>query len=621
MADINLITLIILLPFLSFIFCLFLKKNKKVAGILFSFFCFISLVFSIILYRNNINLPIQHITFHWFNLSDKPYFLSILLDKYTYQMLILVNFISMLVGLYSMEYMRMDTQIHRYYGFLGLFLFSMIGIIFSGNLFQMYFFWELVGFSSYLLIGFWYQKPEAIKASKKAFIMNRIGDLCFLIGIFLCFNYFGNTEIPNLVYSDKIAQHGTLIGLLLFGGCIAKSAQFPLHTWLPDAMEGPTPVSALIHAATMVAAGIYLIVRVFPVFTPDALLAISIIGCISMLMAGAKAIVQSDIKKVLAYSTISQLGLMVLAVGSANPNLAFNHLIAHGFFKAGLFLCAGAVIHTIHKANPAIDAQNMNQMGGLRKQIPIVFWCYTICAAALIGLPFFSGFVTKDAIITAWHHKSGILNNLIFISLLVSSLFTATYMGRQLRMIFGGNAKIKLNQNKQDAIKTTWLYIPIILLAGLSTFIVIPLFSIQTHDVNLAAILSTFAAIAGILISYFLREKLNTFGTYSSKIDTFYEIFIGKKIILVAAMIYKIDYIIFDGFTKLATHLTLILAEFVKWIDNYLIDGFVNAIAKLSNKVGKVFSSFQSGQFQWYISAMIIILMILFVLTGNLIEN
>ena len=291
MADSNLISFILFLPFFAFIFCqLFTKKHKNWAGISFCTLIFFALILSVLLYANNSTISKEVISFNWFSVANKQFTISFLLDKYTFQMLILVNFIGLIVGLFSIEYMRNDPAKHRYFGFIGLFLFSMLGIILSGNLFQMYFFWELVGFSSYLLIGFWYTKPEAIAASKKAFLMNKIGDMSLLIGIFLCFQHFGSTQIIDLSSAGQNSNDLTVIGLLLFGGCIAKSAQFPLHTWLPDAMEGPTPISALIHAATMVAAGIYLIIKVFPIFTPTALLWISTIGCISMLMAGVKAI-------------------------------------------------------------------------------------------------------------------------------------------------------------------------------------------------------------------------------------------------------------------------------------------------------------------------------------------
>jgi NADH-quinone oxidoreductase subunit L len=621
MADINLILLILVLPLIAFATIpLFKNKFKDWSGILFCTICLFTLILSVFSYKNNINFPQKSISFAWFNIGEKPISVSFLLDNYTYKMLILVNCISLLVGLFSIEYMRKDAAKNRYFGFIGLFLFSMIGIIISGNLFQMYFFWELVGFSSYLLIGFWFTKPEAIEASKKAFLMNRIGDICFLIGIFLCFQQYGNVEINSFLSTNK-SENQTLIGLLLFSGCIAKSAQFPLHTWLPDAMEGPTPVSALIHAATMVAAGIYLIIRVFPVFTPHALMVISVIGCVSLLMGGAKAIFQSDIKKVLAYSTISQLGLMVLAVGASAPALAFNHLIFHAFFKAGLFLSAGSVIHAIHHAQPKLDAQNMNLMGGLRTKLPLTFSAYSICAAAMIGLPFFSGFISKDSIIEAWAHKPGFFNQIIFISLLISSLLSAIYMGRQALLVFmGENRSADLEQVviKENAI---WIKLPLLFLAICSTFLIAPIYAVSLPTINFIAILSTIIAISGLILVYIFRQKLIFSGEYSSKIDAFYDKIIAKSNLIFAGKISWFDQYILDGFINLVTYITVELAVIIKWCDENIVDGMVNLAAKLTNRIGKNFTKMQSGQFQWYISAMVILLILIFIAAGRLENN
>lgn len=621
MADINLILLILILPLIAFATIpLFKNKFKDLSGVSFCTICLISLILSIISYKNNLYLPQKSFTFPWFTIGEKPISVSFLLDNYTYKMLVLVNCISLLVGLFSIEYMRNDTAKNRYFGFIGLFLFSMIGIIISGNLFQMYFFWELVGFSSYLLIGFWFTKPKAIDASKKAFLMNRIGDICFLIGIFMCFQQYGTVEILSFLNSNKI-ENQTLIGLLLFGGCVAKSAQFPLYTWLPDAMEGPTPVSALIHAATMVAAGIYLIIRVFSIFTPQALIIISLIGSVSMLMGGVKAIFQSDIKKVLAYSTISQLGLMVLAVGASAPNLAFNHLIFHGFFKAGLFLSAGSVIHAIHHAQPKIDAQNMNLMGGLKKNLPLTFIAYSICAAAMIGMPFFSGFISKDLIIEGWAEKSGFFSQIIFSSLLISSLLSAIYMGRQAWLIFmGENRSADLEQIKIKE-SVIWIKVPLLFLATCSTFLIAPVFGVEIPNINFIAILSTIIAISGLISVYFFRQKLIFSGEYSSNIDALYDKIFVKSSLFFARKISWFDKYIFDGFTKLITYITVELGIIIKWFDENIVDGMVNLAAKLTNRIGKNFTKMQSGQFQWYISAMVILLILIFIAAGRLENN
>lgn len=613
MTDLLLINFVLFLPLFVFIISqLFNGKSKSFVGIIFATSCLIGLFLSIWAFANNSSSEPQIFKLPWFSIGKNDFVISLITDRYVYQMLILVNFISLMVGIFSIEYMRKEPAINRYFGFIGFFLFAMNGIILSGNLFQMYFFWELVGFSSYLLIGFWYEKPKAILASKKAFLMNRVGDICFLIGIFLCFQKFGDTEISHLIYSPKLADNGTVVGLLLFGGCMAKSAQFPLHTWLPDAMEGPTPISALIHAATMVAAGIYLIIRIFPVFSPDALTFISVIGCISMVMAAVKAFMQTDIKKVLAYSTISQLGLMVMAVGGAAPNLAFNHLLMHGFFKAGLFLSAGSVIHSIHQANHEIDAQNMYLMGGLRQKLTITFWAYCFCAAAMVGLPLFSGFITKDQIVELWHFKSGIFNNIIFSLLLITTLLSAAYMVRQIFLVFFGKTRSVELQNIEIKEDSFLIKMPIIILAFASTFIGASFFGIELGGINFIAFLCTTLTIIGLYLAYFFREKLMHFTNYQSKIDQFYQRFVVNFFVKISNKISKFDALIFDGFTKLASGSTVFISNIVKWFDESIIDGLVSFMAWLMNRFGKSFNKLQSGQFQWYISAMVLILIILF---------
>lgn len=616
MANSLLIASILFLPLFAAIVCmLFFQKRKSMAGYFFISITSISFILSSILFAKSNNIAANYINFHWFKIGNYNFTASIILDKYSYLMLILVNFITLLVAVFSIEYMHKDPSKHRYFGFIGLFQFSMIGVVLSDNLFQMYFFWELVGFSSYLLIGFWYQKEAAIQASKKAFLMNRIGDICFLIGIFMCFQAFGTSQIESLKLLDNSTQF-TIIGLLLFGGCMAKSAQFPLHTWLPVAMEGPTPVSALIHAATMVAAGIYLIIRIFPVFTPQALQIITIIGSISMLMAGVKAILQKDIKKVLAYSTVSQLGLMVVAVGGSAPDFAFNHLLTHAFFKAGLFLSAGSIIHAVHLANPKIDAQNMYLMGGFRQKMPVTFLSFMVCTAAMIGLPVFSGYSTKDAIIEAWYHQNGGFGVIILIALLLSSMLSAIYMSRQVWLIFGGKTREQSIEN-QLFDGNIWIKIPIIILAICSTFLIGFLLKIPFPHLNLITILNMIMVLGGISLTYLFKNKLMVFDNYQSKIDLFYQTALIKPTVVLAEKIQDFDRIIFDGFTHWLTKLTMLLSQLATWIDTNLIDGLVAFFYKTIGRMGKIFSGFQSGQIQWYFSAMMIILIVIFILAGN----
>jgi NADH-quinone oxidoreductase subunit L len=326
-------------------------------------------------------------------------------------------------------------------GYLGIFTFSMLGIVLSNNLFAIYCFWELVGLSSYLLIGFYFERDSAAAAQKKAFMLNRVGDIGFWLGIlilFAQFQTFNYQEIYQNIGEGKFTWGEgwlTVAGVLLFMGCVGKSAQFPLHTWLPDAMEGPTPVSALIHAATMVAAGVYLVARVFVILTPDALAIIAVIGAVTAFFAATIAITQNDIKRVLAYSTLSQLGYMVMGMGVGAFAAALFHLVTHAFFKAGLFLGSGSVIHATH------HEQDMRYMGGLMKKMPITFATFTICLFALAGLPLFTGFLSKDAILAGavgYANVEGSWAMLIPVLGFSAALLTPFYMGRQWFMVFFG---------------------------------------------------------------------------------------------------------------------------------------------------------------------------------------
>ncbi len=404
---------------------------------------FVGVLFSMGIRLSDISGEI--VSFNWFYIGKTLLSIDLIFNDLTFLMYFLVQFVALWVQVFSIKYMEGDESFGRYFALLNLFILSMIGVVVSGNLLQIYFFWELVGTCSYLLIGFWYQKMSATNAAKKAFLINRIGDVGLFIGIILAYRYFGSFQLSVIATkAEFILQHIekggfqywviTTIGILIFCGCIAKSAQFPLQTWLPDAMEGPTPVSALIHAATMVAAGIFLMARVFPILTQDALLIMTIIGCITTFLGAYSAITHSDIKKVLAYSTISQLGLMVVGIGVGAVNASIFHLLTHAFFKAGLFLSAGAVIHY------AQHEQDMRKMGGgFRKQIPIIFYCHLACALALVGVPLFSGFLSKDAILIAtfeWASQRSQIHYAVPTIALITSGMTAFYMTRQVYLIY-----------------------------------------------------------------------------------------------------------------------------------------------------------------------------------------
>ncbi|HSY74918.1 MAG TPA: NADH-quinone oxidoreductase subunit L, partial [Dongiaceae bacterium] len=335
---------------------------------------------------------------NWLSIGNLNVDFGLKLDALSMMMLFVVTGVGGLIHIYSYGYMDEDPGKARFFAKLSLFTFSMLGIVLANNFIEMFIFWELVGVSSYLLIGFWFEKPSAGDAAKKAFIVNRLGDFGFLLGILIVWAAVGSLNFSTVQdavkWSPAIMETiGTVGGLLIFCGAVGKSAQFPLHVWLPDAMEGPTPVSALIHAATMVAAGVYMLCRIFFLLDADALHVIAYIGGFTALLAALIAVQQNDIKRIIAYSTLSQLGYMVMAVGLSGPTSARFHLTTHAFFKALLFLSAGSVIIGMH------HEQDIWQMGNLRKKMPVTFWTFLIGALALSGIPPFAGFYSKDSIL------------------------------------------------------------------------------------------------------------------------------------------------------------------------------------------------------------------------------
>ncbi|MBI4662807.1 MAG: NADH-quinone oxidoreductase subunit L [Verrucomicrobia bacterium] len=378
----------------------------------------------------------------WLEVGPLQVDFGLRLDPLSLLMLLIVTGVGGAIHIYSYGYMHDDPGAPRYFAGLSLFTFSMLGIVLANNFLQMFIFWELVGLSSYLLIGFWFERPSAADASKKAFLTNRLGDFGFLLGILLIWDTFGALnfsaiQVELIRNPQALGALATVVGLLVFCGAMGKSAQFPLHVWLPDAMEGPTPVSALIHAATMVAAGVYMLCRVFFLLDAsgsNALEVIAWIGGITALLAALIAVQQNDIKRILAYSTLSQLGYMVLAVGVASPTPAMYHLTTHAFFKALLFLGAGSVIHALH------HEQDIWKMGALKNKMPVTFWTFLLATLALCGVPPLSGFFSKDEIIAAAlnpEHGSVWL----FLLTVGVALLTTFYMARLVLVAFFGSAK------------------------------------------------------------------------------------------------------------------------------------------------------------------------------------
>jgi NADH-quinone oxidoreductase subunit L len=376
----------------------------------------------------------------WISIGDLQATIGVRLDSLSTLMLLVVTGVGALIQWYSQGYMKDDRSYSRYFASLSLFTFSMLGIVLASNFMQMFIFWELVGVSSYLLIGFWYERPKAADACKKAFLTNRLGDFGFIIGILMVWSATGSLNFLELeeIFAGNPEVLGALAGLtglLLFCGALGKSAQFPLHVWLPDAMEGPTPVSALIHAATMVAAGVFMLCRVFFMLNPDALMVIAWVGGITAIMAAIIALQQNDIKRILAYSTLSQLGYMIMAVGLHAPGAAMFHLTTHAFFKAMLFLGAGSVIHALH------HEQNIWKMGGLRERMPITYKTFLVGTLALCGAPPLSGFFSKDSILAAAADFRNHGNMVLFAIGIMAAVLTTLYMFRLIIIAFHGSPR------------------------------------------------------------------------------------------------------------------------------------------------------------------------------------
>ena len=434
----NVALLLVISPFLGFVFNVFFGKNisKNSSGFIGTGTVLVSFAASIYFFLliNQTKTAVVISLFDWIQVSNFKVSFGFLLDRLSILWLLFVTGIGALIHLYSVSYMHKDENLHTFFAYLNLFVFFMITLVVGSNLLVMFIGWEGVGLCSYLLIGFWHKNQEYNDAAKKAFIMNRIGDLGLLIGLFIIASLFNTLDfmtIKQIVSEANFDTNSTWIGvatLCLFIGASGKSAQIPLYTWLPDAMAGPTPVSALIHAATMVTAGIFMITRLNYLFdlTPQVLNIIAIIGAVTAVVAASIGLVQNDIKKVLAYSTVSQLGLMFLAIGMGAYNIAVFHVITHAFFKACLFLGSGSVIHAMG------GEQDMRKMGNLRKAMPITFITMLIATLAISGIPPFAGFFSKDEIlITAFHN-----NKALFAIASVASIMTAFYMFRLMYLTF-----------------------------------------------------------------------------------------------------------------------------------------------------------------------------------------
>jgi len=610
--------LIPLIPALStLILVLFGQKlPKKYVSFQACFAVFASFAISVIsfiglLQTSHEHLPIIKNLFSWIHAGSFHADLALQLDPLSSIMTLVVTGVGFLIHVYSVGYMADDKGYTRYFTYLNLFTFAMLILVMGSNLVVMFVGWEGVGLCSYLLIGFWFDKHSAANAGKKAFIVNRIGDAAFLIGIFFIFTHIGSGEfsVINAAISGSAITQGlaTLIAILLFVGAIGKSAQIPLYIWLPDAMEGPTPVSALIHAATMVTAGVYMVARMNVLFTfsGSANSVVAIIGAVPAVFAATMALTQNDIKRVLAYSTISQIGYMFIGCGVGAYAAGMFHLYTHAFFKGLLFLAAGSVMHALS------GELNMQKMGGLRKYLPLTFPTFLIGAIAIAGIPFLSGFFSKDAILT-----SAYANGQYFVWALgiFGAVLTAFYMFRLIFLTFFGSERLEPEAKKHLHESPPAMTIPLVLLAFFSVvagYVGLPVVAgknlnffgrflepviHQAHEVHLSLgtewmliLISVAVAVTGIFIAWvFYIKNPKIPHNLVAKFPGLYKLLYNK---------YYVDEI----YNTLFVNSTIKGSEMVyDHFDLKVIDGVVNGSAKTTNFFGKVLSYFQTGYIKDY---------------------
>ncbi|MBI2755739.1 MAG: NADH-quinone oxidoreductase subunit L [Chloroflexi bacterium] len=535
--------------------------------------------------------------------------LGIQADPLTALMLVVVTTVSFLVQVYSRGYMvehgHKDPGFSRFFAYLSLFTFSMLGLVLANNLLFLFISWELVGLSSYLLIGFWYQKPEAWIAAKKAFITTRIGDIGFLIGLLILWNVGGSLQFTDLFEQADLRSgalfNASLLGqpvlfwacLGLFAGAVGKSGQFPLHVWLPDAMEGPTPVSALIHAATMVAAGVYLVARTFPLFeaVPQALSVVAFIGGFTAIFAGTMGLVNNDMKRVMAFSTVSQLGYMMLALGAGSIAAAMFHLFTHAFFKALLFLSAGSVIH-------ATETNDVREMGGLRRKMPITFATMLIGSLSLAGFPLLSGFWSKDEILVAASENANVV---LFAFAMLTVFLTAFYTFRMFFLTFAGAYRGHHHPHESPPVMT----VPLILLAipaaavglwgspwmgfGFQRFLEGDRFRepVGSTPVMLTSVVLGLAGIGLAYAMYGMRQPAINPRTVGARSGGLYTLLLNR---------WYVDELYMWILDKLAIGTGAVLAAF----DRQVLDGAINALAELWRGLGSGLRGLQSGRVQNY---------------------
>lgn len=543
--------------------------------------------------------PVEY-SLHWMQIGSMQLEMGLLIDPLTGVMLVVVTLIALLVMIYSAGYMSEDPGFSRYYAWLCLFTFSMLGLVVANNFFQMFVFWELVGLCSYLLIGFWFHKNSAVEANKKAFITNRVADFAFLVGIIMLFWHFGTFNFIELGLA--VAQFAniaalTVIAILIFIGPVGKSGQFPLHVWLPDAMEGPTPVSALIHAATMVAAGVYLLARAFFLFAaaPSSLVVIAWTGGITAFVAATIALTQTDLKRILAYSTLSQLGFMVLAVGAGSISAAMFHLTTHAFFKALLFLGAGSVLH-------AVGSKSIFEMGNLYRKMPITTWTFVIGALALAGLFPLAGFWSKDSVLMAV--DSAGMTSLWYLATFTAFL-TAFYMFRLIFLVFFG----KGNPDNHPHESPLTMTVPLVILAVLSVaigFVGAPYLQNNFFTWIYFGEVVQLKIYAGVILKSIVTAAL---GIGLAWMIYYQQLLSADKLRLQFKPIYTVlhnKYYIDELYQWFFDKVVLGIGKSFNWSDRKLVDGIADGSADATRGTGIILRKLHSGYIQQYLNMFIV---------------
>jgi len=638
----------VLMPFLAFLLTAATGKKARNGAVSIAAIS-ISLLAAAYVFAHVWGKDPIHVQWHWFSIGRQAFHVGLLVNNTSALMLLLVCLVALPVHVYSTAYMKGDPGIHRYWAYLSLFCFAMLGLAVAGNLLLMYICWELVGFASYLLIGFWFTRDAAIQANKKAFIINRIGDLGFLLGIAILYSGFGTLDIQVLFGTDTPAVSGagnltpgwfTAAGLAFFLGAMAKSAQFPLHVWLPDAMEGPTSVSSLIHAATMVAAGVFLLARVFPLFDGTVLFVIAVTGTVTAFAAACFALTQYDIKKILAFSTISQLGFMMAGIGFGMYHVALFHLTTHAFFKCLLFLCAGAVIHEMQhvkqKLGHDFDPQDIRNMGGLRKHMPITCATMSIAALALVGFPLTGGYLSKDALLVhgfEWAATQHGMALAVPCALAVASMLTGFYSFRLLAKVFFAQPAAGPLTGSHATLHDAPLpmRIPMLFLAACSLF---PLFTFHplndghvwllrglAPDATLPPLrllhfaIPILATIASVIIAtvtwrwyvlgkYPLKPQgaLYRLSLHQGYLDALYMRAIIPPLMRLSAVLFWLDRHVVDGFVNGLAAGGRALASAAAWADYRVVDGLVRMTGKLALGLGNALRRSQTGRVQHYLA-------------------